>query len=300
MKLIILHDSTLQGIHALESIPALLQDGTLLPADRAWDAKNEALIRLDSPEFVGLSGHHHHDSWARYYDHVYSQLPRFAAYTEESVRLLLTLAPPPSSMLDLGAGTGRLAIPLAEVGNHVTAVDISSGLLAILREKVEQLRLQERVEICQGLIQAFDSPPRHGKIHLIICLHAVLNYLLETADLERFADVAARHARPGGYLVIDLADKGVMVSQAILTPKFRRIQKVHPLGDDQFHISDTSRGYLFGEPFDFQAEDWTARYWQPEFVIRLLEARGFRAAQFLFCKLIEHQTEGGVWFAMLR
>ena len=24
------------------------------------------------------------------------------------------------------------------------------------------------------------------------------------------------------------------------------------------------------------------------------------AAQFLFCKLIEHQTEGGVWFAMLR
>ena len=24
------------------------------------------------------------------------------------------------------------------------------------------------------------------------------------------------------------------------------------------------------------------------------------AAQFLFCKLIEHQTEGGFWFAMLR
>ena len=28
---------------------------------------------------------------------------------------------------------------------------------------------------------------------------------------------------------------------------------------------------------------------------RLLEA-----AQFIFCKLIEHQTEGGVWFSMLR
>ena len=24
------------------------------------------------------------------------------------------------------------------------------------------------------------------------------------------------------------------------------------------------------------------------------------AAQFLFCKLIEHQTEGGFWFSMLR
>ena len=276
MNLLLLRDTTLLGIHALEAIPALLQNRTLLPTDQAWDARNEALIRLDSPAFAGLKRHHHHDSWARYYDHVYSQLPRFAAYTEESVRLLLTLAPPPSSVLDLGAGTGRLAIPLAEVGNHVTAVDISSGLLAILRKKVEQLRLQERVSICQGRIQAFDSPPRHGEIHLTICLHAVLNYLLETTDLERFADVAARHARPGGYLVIDLADKGVMVNQALQTQKFRRILKVHPLGDDLFHISHTSRGYLFGDSFDFQAEDWTARYWQPDFVIRLLEVRGFR------------------------
>ena len=45
-------------------------------------------------------------------------------------------------------------------------------------------------------------------------------------------------------------------------------------------------------------------------VTQLLEARDTRtlqrlhkqleAAQFLFCKLIEHQTEGGFWFSMLR
>ena len=40
-------------------------------------------------------------------------------------------------------------------------------------------------------------------------LQTVLNYLLETADLERFADVVARHTTPGGHLVTS----GVLRSQ---------------------------------------------------------------------------------------
>lgn len=90
MKLITIRDATLLGIHALEAIPALLQDGSLAPADLVWDAKNEALIRLDSPAFAKLTGVHHHDSWASFYDHVYSQIPGFDAYTKLSERLLLT------------------------------------------------------------------------------------------------------------------------------------------------------------------------------------------------------------------
>ena len=45
---------------------------------------------------------------------------------------------PEDTVLDMGAGTGRLAVPLAGRVRHVTALDPSSGMLAILRERMER------------------------------------------------------------------------------------------------------------------------------------------------------------------
>ncbi|MEM2124461.1 MAG: class I SAM-dependent methyltransferase [Methanolinea sp.] len=47
------------------------------------------------------------------------------------VRLL-----PTDTVLDMGAGTGRLAVPMARRVSHVTALDASSGMLSILRENM--------------------------------------------------------------------------------------------------------------------------------------------------------------------
>jgi SAM-dependent methyltransferase len=41
------------------------------------------------------------------------------------------------TVLDVGAGTGRLAVPIAHVAAHVTALDPSGGMLALLRERME-------------------------------------------------------------------------------------------------------------------------------------------------------------------
>jgi SAM-dependent methyltransferase len=41
----------------------------------------------------------------------------------------------PASVLDVGAGTGFLSLIAAELGHHVTAVDLSSGMLGRLRAK---------------------------------------------------------------------------------------------------------------------------------------------------------------------
>ena len=40
------------------------------------------------------------------------------------------------TVLDMGAGTGRLAVPVARTAAHVTALDPSEGMLAILRERM--------------------------------------------------------------------------------------------------------------------------------------------------------------------
>lgn len=59
---------------------------------------------------------------------------------------------PRSSVLELGAGTGRIADSLARLGHHVTAVDDSDYMLAevrharTVRARIEDLRLTERFD----------------------------------------------------------------------------------------------------------------------------------------------------------
>ncbi|MCE5337871.1 MAG: methyltransferase domain-containing protein [Methanomicrobiaceae archaeon] len=43
---------------------------------------------------------------------------------------------PDDTVLDVGAGTGRLAVPIARTAAHVTALDPSEGMLAVLREQM--------------------------------------------------------------------------------------------------------------------------------------------------------------------
>lgn len=45
---------------------------------------------------------------------------------------------PEYAVLDLGAGTGRLSIPIAKQVKHVTAIDQSSGMLALLEENMQK------------------------------------------------------------------------------------------------------------------------------------------------------------------
>ncbi|WP_254902224.1 class I SAM-dependent methyltransferase [Mycobacterium simiae] len=62
------------------------------------------------------------------------------------------LLQPRSTVLELGAGTGRIADPLTQLGHHVTAVDDSAYMLAevrharTVRARIEDLRLMQRFD----------------------------------------------------------------------------------------------------------------------------------------------------------
>ena len=60
-------------------------------------------------------------------------------YTERTERQIAKLELKPEyTVLDVGAGTGRLTIPIAKQVKSVTAVDPSKGMLACLQENVER------------------------------------------------------------------------------------------------------------------------------------------------------------------
>ncbi len=78
------------------------------------------------------------------------------------------LSQTPSMILDLGTGTGAIALALAKhfLSSHVTAVDTSHEALALASENIQALGLSERVTPL--LSNWFDAVPKTQRFDLII------------------------------------------------------------------------------------------------------------------------------------
>src|SRR6476620_995809 len=68
-------------------------------------------------------------------------------------------------VLELGVGTGRIAVPVASAGVPVLGVDTSAGMLAVAREHAELAGVGELVELRQGDMRA---PPVDGVFPLVL------------------------------------------------------------------------------------------------------------------------------------
>ena len=101
------------------------------------------------------------------------------------------LPPPPSRVLDVGAGTGFLSLLCGRLGHRVTAVDLSTGMLARLRAAAERDDLM--VEVVEG--EATSPPP--GRFQAVVERH-----LLWTLPDPAAALAAWRAVAPGGRLVL--------------------------------------------------------------------------------------------------
>jgi SAM-dependent methyltransferase len=69
------------------------------------------------------------------------------SYTDEMLSSMQLL--PDYSVLDIGCGTGAMAIPLAERVRHVTALDWSSDMLAILKQRLAEQSVRN-VDLLEG------------------------------------------------------------------------------------------------------------------------------------------------------
>src|SRR5438034_11730369 len=91
-----------------------------------------------------------HASWAHCYDFAYenSHGALYQSLTDLTLSTIRELRQPPCSLVDFGAGTGRLAIPLAQSGYAVTAAQRCREMVGSLLSKVaaDGLRIQPRVE----------------------------------------------------------------------------------------------------------------------------------------------------------
>lgn len=107
-----------------------------------------------------------------------------------------------SEILDVGAGTGRIAIPLAEAGARVYCVEPSPAMRREFRRKLkEQKDLAERIVLKAGKAETF----RLGRTFNFAFMSGVFDHFLD--DISRLAALrnVKRHLRPDGRFVFDMA-----------------------------------------------------------------------------------------------
>jgi len=101
-------------------------------------------------------------------------------------------------VLELGCGTGRVALALASEGADVVGVDLHPAMLALAREKAAQAEIG--LTLALGDLRRFDLDQ---KFSLVLLTYNTLNHLLDLDSITRCFDTVKRHMDDGTRFVID-------------------------------------------------------------------------------------------------
>ncbi len=116
-------------------------------------------------------------------------------------------------VLELGCGTGRIALPLARAGVHVVGIDRSEAMLARARVRMRRSRLAGRIDLVRGDIRHLPVAPAKGPASraarsaafpLVMAPYGILQSLLRERDLEATLSEVRRVLQPGGTFGVEL------------------------------------------------------------------------------------------------
>lgn len=119
-------------------------------------------------------------------------------------------------VLDLGGGTGGLAVALAAQGHHVLVVDPSPDALAALERRAAEAGVGEQVRSIQADAATLGDVVAEAGADLVCC-HEVLEYVDDPADAV--AEVW-RAVRPGGVVSLLVAQRSAAVVARALAGRF--------------------------------------------------------------------------------
>ncbi|HEY8173625.1 MAG TPA: class I SAM-dependent methyltransferase [Dehalococcoidia bacterium] len=102
--------------------------------------------------------------------------------------------------LELGAGTGRVALHLARAGHAVVALDASPAMLERLRAQIEPA-FEKHIRVVEADMRDFDLGE---KFDLIYCAANTFQHLLTHEDQLAVLGRVARHLSDGGNFVLEM------------------------------------------------------------------------------------------------
>jgi SAM-dependent methyltransferase len=168
------------------------------------------------------------------------------------------LADEAASVVDIGGGTGGLAVRIAELGHLVTVVDPSPDALAILARRAEESGVADRVAGIQGDLASLRSLVPAQSVDVVLC-HGVLEIVDDpAAALSSIAQVL----RPGGTLSLLVNQRHAAVFTRAMAGHFAQARS----------LLDDPAGGGAGGPRRFTADEVTAVLAGAGFDVRSMHA----------------------------
>jgi len=158
-------------------------------------------------------------------------------YPAEAARW--ALGDQPLTVLELGAGTGKLTRVLVDLGHDVHATDPDAAMLAVLEEQLPGVRT--------AVASAEDIPLPAGSVDAVVAAQA-----FHWFDLERALPEIARVLRPEGAL-------GLLWNQR--DEKIPWVRRLGALIGTQEQLRDPAEALIFSELFGF-VEEHDVSHWQ--------------------------------------
>jgi S-adenosylmethionine-dependent methyltransferase len=128
-------------------------------------------------------------------------------------------------IVDVGGGTGGLAVPFAALGHNVTVVDPSPDALAAARRRAAEAGA--RLAAVQGDAASLDGVAGAAAADLVIC-HNVLEYVDSPADAMA---AIARVLRPAATVSVLAANTVAAVLHRALAGRFAEARQLLEAGD---------------------------------------------------------------------
>src|SRR5437764_14433910 len=151
------------------------------------------------------------------------------AVVEPAVDFLAALAGD-GAALELGIGTGRIALPLAQRGVRVHGIDLSEAMVAQLRAKPGG----EEIGVTIGDFATTVAPGTFSLAYLVF--NTIGNLTTQDAQVACFENVAAQ-LEPGGCFVIEVGVPGLR-----RLPPGERFQPFHVgeshVGIDEYDVAN--------------------------------------------------------------
>jgi SAM-dependent methyltransferase len=156
-----------------------------------------------------MKGHEGWDDYAAYYDWENAQTVGrrdIAFWSDLALRAISGRSRQRARVLELGCGTGRVAIPLAKAGATVVGIDRSASMLDRGLRKVRRARVGSNVQLIRGDIRQLPFPDK--SFPLVMAPYGILQSLLDervlAATLKDVRRVLTRDGTFGLELVADL------------------------------------------------------------------------------------------------
>ncbi len=145
-------------------------------------------------------------------------------------------------VLELGCGTGRILVPVAQAGATVVGLDQSAAMLAIAKRKIAKLddKTRRRITLVRGDMRTFSLRKRYA---LIMVPYRAFLHLLTPEDQRQALARIRHHLDDNGRLILNIFDPRLDIIAAHFGPLGSALKRddefVHPVTGNRVVVWDT-------------------------------------------------------------